>query len=124
MRSSGWVVPRGDAAALPFPAGSFDVVFATRFLSHLRAGYRARVLEELGRVTRDRLILDGRHRYNLRYLSRWALRTLGLAHAHKLRHTYHQFREELAGAGFEALRMRSIAWGLSARFLVEARKRD
>jgi ubiquinone/menaquinone biosynthesis C-methylase UbiE len=114
---------RGDAAALPFRSGSFEVVFATRFLSHLRAGYRAQVLAEMVRVTRDRVILDGRHRYNLRFLSRWVLRTLRLAHAHKLRHTYRQFREELEGAGLEVLRMRSIAWGLSARFLVEARKR-
>lgn len=114
---------QGDAAALPFRSGGFDVVFATRFLSHLRASYRARVLAELVRVSRDRVILDGRHRYNLRFLSRWILRTLRLAHAHKLRHTYRKFREELEGAGLEVLRMRSIAWGLSARFLVEARKR-
>ncbi len=114
---------QADAAALPFPAGSFDVVFATRFLSHLRAGYRARVLSEMVRVSSDRVILDGRHRYNLRFLSRWVRRSLGLSHAHKLRHTYRQFREELEAAGLEVARMRSIAWGLSARFLVLARKK-
>lgn len=117
------VLVRADAMALPFATGSFDVVFATRFLSHLRGAFRARVLGELARVSAGVVIIDGRHRYNLRFLSRWIRRTLGLAHAHKLRHTYGQFRRELEAAGLEVLRTRSIAWGLSARFLVLAKKK-
>jgi SAM-dependent methyltransferase len=115
-------IGQGDAALLRFPTGA-SMSCSRPGSSPPRAGYRARVLAEMVRVSRDRVILDGRHRYNLRFLSRWILRTLRLMHAHKLRHTYRQFREELEGAGLEVLRMRSIAWGLSARFLVEARKR-
>ncbi|HVR74204.1 MAG TPA: class I SAM-dependent methyltransferase [Planctomycetota bacterium] len=114
---------RADALALPFRPQSFDVVFATRFLSHLRGEFRRRVLAELVRVSRRRVILDARHCYNLRYLSRWMRRRLGLARADKLRHTYGQFRRELEEAGLEVLEVRSIAWGLSARFLVLCEKR-
>jgi len=114
---------RGDAATRPFDDGTFDVVLAIRFLAHLRGAYRARVLGELVRVTRGSVILDGRHRYNLRFASRWIRRRLGLAHADKLRHTYGEFRRELETAGLEVEEFRSIGWGLSARFLVRARKR-
>lgn len=113
---------RSDAAALPFRSGSFDVVFSTRFLSHLRGEFRATVLRELVRVSARAVILDGRHPYNLRYASRWVRRRLRLSHADKLRHTFTQFREELGAAGLEVRGFRSIAWGLSGRFLVLAEK--
>ena len=112
----------GDASRLPFADGSFDTVLCMRFLSHLRDAYRARVLHELVRVARRQVILDGRHRYNLRFASRWIRRRLGLAHADKLRHSYGQFREELEAAGLRVQELRSIAWGLSARFVVRAEK--
>lgn len=113
---------RSDAAALPFPSGAFDVVFATRFLSHLRGEFRSAVLHELVRVSACTVILDGRHPYNFRYVSRWVRRRLRLAHADKLRHTFAQFRAELGAAGLEVREFRSIAWGLSGRFLVRAER--
>jgi ubiquinone/menaquinone biosynthesis C-methylase UbiE len=117
------MVLQGDAYRLPFAPNSFDLVLSTRFVSHLRGAYRARVLSEMARVTRDGVILDGRHCYNLRYVSRWVRRRLGLAHADKLRHTYAEFRRELGEAGLQVERVHSVAWGLSARFLIHARKR-
>ena len=113
---------RIEASALPFPDATFDVVFATRFLSHLRGEYRASVLRELARVSRQAVILDGRHPYNWRFLSRWVRRRLGLSHADKLRIGYPAFRAELESAGLDVIRFQSIAWGLSGRFLVLARR--
>lgn len=114
---------RSDASRLPFPDDSYDAVTCIRYLSHLRGSFRARVLAELVRVSKSEVIIDGRHRYNLRYISRWVRRRLGLAHADKLRHTYREFYRELEAAGLEIVETRSIAWGLSARFLVRARKK-
>jgi SAM-dependent methyltransferase len=51
-----WVL--GDATALPFRTGSFDVVVSTRFLRHLDAGGRRAVFEELRRVSRRRVVVD------------------------------------------------------------------
>ena len=109
---------RADAAALPFASRSFDLVVAIRFLAHLRGEYRRRVLDELVRVSRRYVILDGRHRYNLRFFSRWLRRRLRLSHADKLRHTYGQFRAELSAAGLHVREFRSVGWGLSARFVM------
>lgn len=120
-RHPGAKVARCNAGSLPFSDQSFDAVLCTRFIAHLRGEFRSRVLSELRRVSREWVIVDARHRYNLRYVSRWVRRRLGLAHADKLRHTYTQLREELEREGMEVVATRSIAWGLSARFLILAR---
>ena len=109
-----------DAGALPFADRSFDVVVCTRFLAHLRGEFRARVLREFARIARQRVVIDGRHPYNLRFLSRWARRRLGMSHADKLRHGYDSYRTEFAAAGLSIVSFRSIAWGLSARVVIEA----
>ncbi|MCA8962516.1 MAG: class I SAM-dependent methyltransferase [Planctomycetes bacterium] len=109
---------RADASHLPFSDGAFDAVVSIRFVSHLRGEYRRRVLAELARVSRDRVIIDGRHLYNLRYWSRWFRRRLGLARADKLRHTFAEFEQELRECGLELVARRSIAWGLSGRVLL------
>ncbi|MEM7167360.1 MAG: methyltransferase domain-containing protein [Planctomycetota bacterium] len=115
-------VARCDAGQLPFADHSFDAVLCTRFLAHLRGEYRAGALAELARVSRGVVIIDARHRYNLRYVSRWVRRRLGLAKADKLRHTYRQLHEELSAAGLEIIDKRSMAWGFSARVLILAQK--
>lgn len=112
----------GDASRLPFEDDSFETVICIRYLAHLRGEFRAQVLAELVRVSSKAVIIDGRHLYNLRFFSRWVRRRLGLAHADKLRHTFGEFRREMEGAGLEVVETRSIAWGLSARFLLRARK--
>lgn len=124
QRESYESVAVADASRLPFADNSFDFVMSTRFLAHLRDEYREQVLRELVRVCRRGVILDGRHRYNFRFASRWIRRRLGLAKSDKLRHTYQQFRDELASVGLEVEELRSIAWGLSARFVLRARKRQ
>lgn len=111
-----------DAAALPFDDRAFDSVVSLRFISHLRGSYRAQVLTELARVARRDVIIDGRHLYNLRTLSRWVRARLGLARAEKLRHSLREFREEFACAGLRLAGVRSVFWGLSARVMLRATK--
>ena len=48
----GWELRRGDATALPFPAGSFDVVTASYLLHFLPVETRRAVIAEIARVLR------------------------------------------------------------------------
>jgi ubiquinone/menaquinone biosynthesis C-methylase UbiE len=107
-----------DARRLPFADGSFDAGLCIRFLSHLRGEFRRAVLRELRRVNCGGVVLDARHPYNLRTLSRWIRWRLGLAPARKLRWTRTVLAAELAAAGLLMREFKSIAWGLSARVLL------
>jgi ubiquinone/menaquinone biosynthesis C-methylase UbiE len=62
---------RGDAARLPFPDDSFDVVFAMRFF-HL-ADTPVAFLDEMRRVARDRVFFDTFNDLSTRTLYNWAL---------------------------------------------------
>src|SRR4030095_12536670 len=62
-----------SADAIPLQDCALDAVFAIRFLFHLDGGARAAVLAEMARVSKRWLILDIRHRYNLRWVG-WRLR--------------------------------------------------
>jgi SAM-dependent methyltransferase len=42
-----------DAEALPFATGAFDCVVSMRFMCHLPPGARRRILQEMGRVSRQ-----------------------------------------------------------------------
>ncbi|MGD9734043.1 MAG: class I SAM-dependent methyltransferase [Solirubrobacterales bacterium] len=50
---AGWLLLQGDAAHLPFPAGSFDIVTAAYLLHLLEPAERAAVLAEARRVIRS-----------------------------------------------------------------------
>ncbi len=62
---------RGDAARLPFPDDHFDCVVAMRFF-HLADDPHA-FLEEMRRVSRDRIVFDTFNRYSTRSIYNWAL---------------------------------------------------
>jgi ubiquinone/menaquinone biosynthesis C-methylase UbiE len=62
---------RGDAARLPFPENSFDVVFAMRFF-HL-ADTPAKFLAEMARVARDRVLFDTFNDASARVIYNWLL---------------------------------------------------
>ncbi|MFB6157198.1 MAG: class I SAM-dependent methyltransferase [Haloferacaceae archaeon] len=62
---------RGDAARLPFPDDSFDVVFAMRFF-HL-ADTPAKFLTEMARVARERVFFDTFNDASARVMYNWLL---------------------------------------------------
>ncbi|MFB6303996.1 MAG: class I SAM-dependent methyltransferase [Haloferacaceae archaeon] len=62
---------RGDAARLPFPDDSFDVVFAMRFF-HL-ADTPAKFLTEMARVARERVFFDTFNDASARVIYNWLL---------------------------------------------------
>lgn len=47
---------RGDGESLPFVDNAFDAAVCFRLLSHLPPGARVRLLREMGRVARDRVV--------------------------------------------------------------------
>jgi ubiquinone/menaquinone biosynthesis C-methylase UbiE len=88
-----------SADAIPLGDGAVDAVFAIRFLFHLDRSGRAAVLAEMARVSRRWLVLDVRHRYNLRWVG-WRIRhALGLLPEVQHRFSRAGLDEELAEAG-------------------------
>jgi len=88
-----------SADAIPLRDRALDAVFAIRFLFHLDAEGRRRVLTEMARVSRRWVIVDIRHRYNLRWVG-WNLRrALGLLPRMQHRFSRRGLEAELAGAG-------------------------
>ena len=59
----------GDAFALPFREGAFDVVMASLFFHHLKWDECVRVLREMWRVSRTRVIVNDLHRHRVAYAS-------------------------------------------------------
>ena len=66
----------GDALQLPFPEESFDVVMASLFFHHLSEEDDARVLAEMWRVSRRRVLVNDLHRHAIAYYSFQALAAL------------------------------------------------
>jgi ubiquinone/menaquinone biosynthesis C-methylase UbiE len=90
---------QASADAIPLREGSVDAVFAIRFLFHLDRASRVAVLREMARVSRRWLILDVRHRYNLRWIG-WRIRhAAGLLPQVQHRFSRAGLEEELAEAG-------------------------
>jgi ubiquinone/menaquinone biosynthesis C-methylase UbiE len=59
----------GDALQLPFPDRSFDVVMASLFFHHLSNEDCPRVLAEMWRVSRRRVLVNDLHRHAVAYFS-------------------------------------------------------
>jgi ubiquinone/menaquinone biosynthesis C-methylase UbiE len=88
-----------SADAIPLGDETVDAVFAIRFLFHLDRAGRAAVLAEMARVSRRWLVLDVRHRYNLRWVG-WRIRhAFGLLPEVQHRFSRAGLGEELAHAG-------------------------
>jgi len=92
----------GNAAQLPFPDGSFEVVFACRFMHLLPVAIYPKIMREMARVTAPggRLVLEFT---NLNYgplLGRYRLRKMRRENG-KLPHTY-VTRRQLSRFGEEA----------------------
>jgi len=118
---------RCDASAIPLPDGSVDAVLAIRFFFHLDHATRQEVLREMRRVSRRWLVLDLRHRYNLRWGSWHVRRWLGLLREIPFRFSREGLQEELRQAGLTLLSAapsrRYFGW-LSDKWIVLAEKRE
>lgn len=88
-----------SADAIPLPDRSLDAVFSIRFLFHLDAEGRCRVLTEMARVSRRWVVVDIRHRYNLRWLGWNVRRALGLLPRMQHRFSRRGLADEMATAG-------------------------
>lgn len=88
-----------SADAIPLADRSVDAVFSIRFFFHLDGPSRARVLRELARVSRRWVVVDIRHRYNLRWAAWSVRRTLGLLPGMQHRFSRAGLERELSEAG-------------------------
>lgn len=116
-----------NAEAIPHRDASLDGVFAIRFLFHLDAAARGRVLAEMRRVSRRWLVLDVRHRYNFRYLG-WRIRhALGLLPQVQHRFSREGLERELSEAGLRLVGVypsrRRLGW-LSDKWAVLAERAE
>jgi ubiquinone/menaquinone biosynthesis C-methylase UbiE len=59
----------GDALQLPFPDKSFDIVMASLFFHHVSDRDSPRVLAEMWRVSRRRVLVNDLHRHAIAYFS-------------------------------------------------------
>lgn len=66
-RRSGLKVVRGDALRLPFAGGSFDLVMAVKFAHHFAGPDLSRLLAEMARVARRRVLVLDLRRHWLAY---------------------------------------------------------
>ena len=87
---------RGDAGRLPFPDNQFDAVFAMRFF-HL-ADTPAAFLDEMCRVSKERIFFDTFKQYSARTLYNWALPMGSRLYSSS------EVRELLEGADLELVR--------------------
>jgi ubiquinone/menaquinone biosynthesis C-methylase UbiE len=75
----------GDALALPFRDGEFDVVMASLFFHHLSDQDCARVLAHMWRIARRLVLVNDLHRHALAYFSIRAL-TAAFSQSPMVRH--------------------------------------
>ena len=63
----------GDALALSYEAGAFDVTHAAMFMHHFRPDVAAVLLREMNRTSGHGLVVNDLHRHPLGYYGIWAL---------------------------------------------------
>ena len=103
------VLVRSDAESLPFADDSFDVAVCFRLLVHLPEEARLNVLQELGRVARERVIVV----YQPHRLALWWL-FYGLLLRRQLPRYFvgpSRLPEEFASAGLRPIRSHSLLRG-------------
>jgi SAM-dependent methyltransferase len=69
---------QANGEALPLRDASIDCVVCIRFMMHVDAATRVRILREFARVTRRWVVVDYRHMYTLRYVLTHTFGRLGL----------------------------------------------
>src|SRR5436190_1611825 len=111
---------RADAEALPLRAKSADRMMSIRFLFHVDAETRRRMLREFGRVSRRWIIADYRHKYSFRY-GVWKLsRLLGLTRRPFERVSVKSMKSEFEDAGLRVAKIIAVRRWLSDKWVVLA----
>jgi len=109
---------QADAESLPFRDDALDCVISVRFLFHVEAGSRLRILREMRRVSRRWLVLDYRHRYSVRFLVWRIKRALGLTDEPLERVTRAEMERELRDAGVSVREVLPVTRIFSDKWIV------
>jgi len=96
---------RADLERLPLRAGSVDAVVSARFLMHLPAELRPRVLRALASVARGPLVATVCHPYTLKSFGRAVRRGLGGVAKKSPRLTRRELEAEVSAAGLRLERV-------------------
>ena len=112
---------RADLESPPWRPGSFDAVVCTRFLMHLPAASRPRVLRTLAELARGPLVATVCHPYTVKSLGRSLRRTLGLRAKQSPRLTRRGLAAEVEAAGLRLERVLPVLPVLSEVWVVVVR---
>ena len=113
---------QADGEHLPFTADAFDAVLCMRFLFHVRdPEIRRRILRELARVARSRVIVQVRYRATFKHASRWARSRVGLCRRFRPSPGAALLARELEEAGLELLHLVPVSRLFSDKALLVAR---
>ncbi len=113
---------RADLEAPPLRPGSVDAVVCTRFLMHVPAAGRPRVLDTLAALARGPLVATVCHPYTLKSFGRALRRALGRRAKQSPRLTRRALAAELDAAGLELGRVIPVMPLLSEVWVVVVRK--
>ena len=96
---------QANAEHLPLRTDSLDCVVCIRFMMHVDAATRVRMLNEFRRVSRRWVIVDYRHKYTFRYVLTHTFGKLGLGRSPLDRVSREDLEQEFRDAG---LSIRSV----------------
>jgi SAM-dependent methyltransferase len=91
---------QANAEHLPLRDDSLDCVVCIRFMMHVDAATRVRMLREFRRVSRRWAIVDYRHKYTFRYVLTHTFGKLGLGRPPLDRVSRRDLEQEFRDAGF------------------------
>jgi ubiquinone/menaquinone biosynthesis C-methylase UbiE len=111
-----------EADRLPFKDRSFDCVVSLRFMLHLDGPARRQSLAEMARVSRRWLVIDVRHKYTTRYLTRLLRKKLTMLRTVGYRFSRTALERELRDAGLRFVEVfpsrRFLRWFSDKWFLL------
>ena len=96
---------RADLERPPLRPGSVDAVVSTRFLMHLPAELRPRVLASLARLSRGPVVATVCHPYTIKTFGRTVRGALGFKTKKSARITRRELDAEVASAGLRLERV-------------------
>jgi ubiquinone/menaquinone biosynthesis C-methylase UbiE len=92
---------QANAEHLPLRSDSVDCVVCIRFMMHVDAATRVRMLREFRRVSRRWVVVDYRHKYTFRYVLSHTFGKLGLGRTPLDRVSRQDLEQEFRDAGFK-----------------------